>query len=663
MKPNSLLLSCQILFSVILLGLFGSPANASIPDWLATACKMPTPPNCGNANGVVLLDQTRLDVNDTGIVSRVHRVAVRILTKQGSDLANAFVGYIDTSERVRTNDAWLTRLGKSVQSFSGKTWQDLAAADSGAIYNEFRVKSVDCSGEAIADDVFGYETRVEGKPLFNQFFETFGGALPVLEKQFQINVPVGWRIQAAAENSNTLTSSVSANGCSQSWVLHQRPFQPSEPWSAPIGGATPVVHGSFAPPEDMKAGTMQFRNWEDVAAWQLRMAEPQCDFDQQLRIKADQLVAGCSDTAARVRAVCAFVQNLQYVANNRNLGLGFGYRPRKASEVVAKGYGDCKDKVNALRALLREAGMRSHPVTVLADDDPQIWAAWPSPMQFNHVIVGIEVDEGIKFPATISTRQWGRLLLFDPTDANTPLGGLPWILQGTKGLVNVENCDGLFDLPVLPSEQDWLVSRKVTMKLLPTGSVSGQTSLITYGQAGAETRNRLRNATARDLQVNITAALSGALPDVQVTNIKSADESEADNCSLKCEFAARKFAQLMPGSLAIVRLNVFGRGNIPTFTEKTRETPVMIHPIEQRDDITLELPAGFSVAECPANCALDSPYGRCIYVYELQKDTVRLHRSFTLFRRRVEPSDYAALRKFISDASKASQGTILLHTN
>ena len=65
---------------------------------------------------------------------------------------------------------------------------------------------------------------------------------------------------------------------------------------------------------------------------------------------------------ARVRAVYNFV-----VENTRYVGLEFGihgYKPYKVTQVLARRFGDCKDKASLLLALLREVGVDADLVLV-----------------------------------------------------------------------------------------------------------------------------------------------------------------------------------------------------------------------------------------------------------------------------------------------------------
>jgi hypothetical protein len=56
-------------------------------------------------------------------------------------------------------------------------------------------------------------------------------------------------------------------------------------------------------------------------------------------------------------------------------------------------YGDCKDKANLMRALLKAAGVRAFLLTVYATDADDVQAEWPSPQQFNPCILAIQLAD------------------------------------------------------------------------------------------------------------------------------------------------------------------------------------------------------------------------------------------------------------------------------
>src|SRR3974390_2168418 len=104
--------------------------------------------------------------------------------------------------------------------------------------------------------------------------------------------------------------------------------------------------------------------------------------------KAAELVQGKATDMDKVRALYEFVScDFRYVSLSFGLGR---YQPHAASEVLANGYGDCKDKNTLLAALLAAQGFDSTSVLIGTQHtlDPDV----PSPLQFDHVITRVNVD-------------------------------------------------------------------------------------------------------------------------------------------------------------------------------------------------------------------------------------------------------------------------------
>ena len=100
------------------------------------------------------------------------------------------------------------------------------------------------------------------------------------------------------------------------------------------------------------------------------------------------MVKGKTDDMAKVKALYDYVsRNIRYVSLSFGLGR---MQPHAASEVLANGYGDCKDKNTLLAALLDAEGF--HSTSVLIGSKLKLDPEIPSPSQFDHVITRVPVD-------------------------------------------------------------------------------------------------------------------------------------------------------------------------------------------------------------------------------------------------------------------------------
>jgi len=118
--------------------------------------------------------------------------------------------------------------------------------------------------------------------------------------------------------------------------------------------------------------------------------------------------------------------------------------------VFTKSYGDCKDKANLMRTMLKVVGIDSYLVAIYSGDRAHVQEAWPSPWQFNHMIVAVKASPQVTEPSVIEHPQLGRLLIFDPTDELTPPGYLLDYEQDSLALVLAGESGELVRMPVTP---------------------------------------------------------------------------------------------------------------------------------------------------------------------------------------------------------------------
>ncbi len=637
-------------------------APAAVPGWLRAAAAVPTPAHAAEAPVVVLLDETVATVAPDGAEVTERRCALRIINRSGRASAVGILpSYLDKEDKVELTAAWVLRDGKPVAPADKRQWLDIAAAGAGTIVSDNRARVVSYADFVLDGDVFGFETRVAGRLLFPQEIAVWGGSFPVVRRSFAIALPAGWSLRAVLDGPQAAAVAATRSGQRWSWELCDRPYRADEPAQPANARDDARLFIDLLPAGDARAAAWpRFDSWAEVAAWVRPLQDPQCDTDAALAAKVRELTVDCPDALAKMRALSRHVQRLRYVGVAQGLNKGFGYRPRKATEVNAKGWGDCKDKGNLLRAMLREIGVASYLVHAHTEAGRWLHEGWPSPKQFNHAIVAIRADPALALPATTEVPGLGQCLFFDATDPDTLLGDLPWPLQGAKVHVNAPGSAALTTLPVLPTETHHLMERRVSLRLDAAGTVVGDCSYGGPGRVGSIYRARIRVKTAKDLRTMVTERINSTVRGAILEEVTTTDDPLTGECRIGCRFAAARFAQMMPGGLAVVRLDVLSRDALPTFPAAERKLPVELQPILQRDEVVLALPERCAVEELPARVELQSTYGRYESSYETKGATVVARRVLRLEECIVPVGEYAALRKFLQEVAKADRSAVVL---
>ena len=147
----------------------------------------------------------------------------------------------------------------------------------------------------------------------------------------------------------------------------------AEPAMPGVGEIAPYLHVST------------YATWNDVGAWYWRLVEESLGADDEIRRTARGLVKRGMSDAERARAVHDFV-----VKGTRYVGLEFGihgYKPYKVTQVLARRFGDCKDKASLMIALLREVGVDAELVLVRTRRGGHLDTEPASLAVFDHAIV------------------------------------------------------------------------------------------------------------------------------------------------------------------------------------------------------------------------------------------------------------------------------------
>lgn len=134
----------------------------------------------------------------------------------------------------------------------------------------------------------------------------------------------------------------------------------------------------------------EFADWSDVARWGRRMFDAAAP-GRGLDAKAAEIQAAApKDRAAQVLAALQFVQK-----DVRYFGTEIGentHRPTTPDKVIEQRFGDCKDKVLLLTALLHRLGVPSTPVLVSTSYRNALRQMLPTPLAFDHVIARVDLD-------------------------------------------------------------------------------------------------------------------------------------------------------------------------------------------------------------------------------------------------------------------------------
>jgi PAS domain-containing protein len=328
------------------------------------------------------------------------------------------------------------------------------------------------------------------------------------------------------------------------------------------------------------------RSWRDVGLWYEDILAPVGRGEATVRAQARSLVSGVEDPRQRLETLLAFLrQDVRYVAVEVGIG---GFRPTPAAETLERRWGDCKDKSLLLIDLLHEVGVEAYPVLIRSSLGSDIDAAFPSPGQFNHLIVA--VPEGAV--ATDENDPVADAYLFlDPTQERGGAGWLaPWV-QGKQALVVRGEKSALVTTPQRTAQESRHFAIRARVDL--NGNARGRAVLTFTGRRAAAFRDVLQTPDAEPV---LRATFQRLLPGSNLGGVQW-DFEEASVPRLETS-AEVYLAALVQDSGDRRSVKLPGLTGTPAPRELDEpDFPLLVEPVSDQVQWRLEIPAPWCLPE------------------------------------------------------------------
>ena len=377
---------------------------------------------------VILLDDGAVRYEADGTGTKTYRQVTQILSADAvEDYAEHEFSYAPGHQRLTVNWIRVLRTDGTVISAAPTQVQDadVPATLTNPVYGDTKVRRYSLSGVAPGTVVDWSYTVEELQPFlpgdFLASWSVHTGRL-TRRSRYLVDLPATLRPHLVERNlSFKRREAFSGGRRTYLWATSDVPRVKAEEFMADSNGVLMSI--DLAAPIE----------WETIGTWYAGLARDRYGLDRSVRGKLRPMLIGTRTPEDTLRAVQRWVaQDIRYVSIA--LGMG-GYQPRTPAEVVATGYGDCKDKATLFIAALRGLGFRAHPV--LLNSGGRVERAAPSLGQLNHAIAVVERPEG--------------RIYVDLTADLVPYGELPEADQGQFGLIVYP--DGTSEQVTLPQAE------------------------------------------------------------------------------------------------------------------------------------------------------------------------------------------------------------------
>ncbi len=360
-----------------------------------------------------------------------------------------------------------------------------------------------------------------------------------------------------------------------------------------------------APPEDLASTTLLVGwgpadDWSAVGAWYDRLSTLPPRGGQVSELARSICPPG-GDRRECLEALARYVKTrVRYVAVEIAEGQ---WVPTPPQDVLARRWGDCKDKAQLLRALLDAVGIGSHLVLIRAGAAGEVDADFPWPFSFNHCILVLpEAAVPLRPDDPVAA---GYLWV----DATSELGGVGWLTtadQARPALVVAGEMSALVRSPERPNQE--------YRELLLLGRIESDGSLVAGAQLrleGARAEGWIRDLRSEPddrIAESVTAYLQSVVPGARVSGIAwSPTESVVPGFVIQAQVVAPAVARGVEGRRAVAPVALVAAPE-PRILDD-REVPVVLQLGIHHTRWEVTLPEGWC-APVPMDEQVENGVGR-----------------------------------------------------
>ncbi len=583
-------------------------------------------------NERTLRDLQVTTVYDSGLSSRFRQVVFQPLTDEAAASSRQYAfAYQADRQTVQLRAARVYRADGKIDEAT-ETTEGRADNPEIAMYTSARTFYVQFP-RLHPSDIVELQYRIDDTSSENAFADYFGeivylqSSIPVMNSEYVVIAPRTRALNFEVSPIPGLVREIkeTADGKLFRFFAASVPALLPEPNMPPWPEVRAHVHVST------------YNSWDDVGKWYSGLARDQLTPDDEVRSLVEKITKGLATDQDKVRAIYDYVvKQTRYVALEFGI---YGFKPRRASQTFARGWGDCKDKAALIVTMLRVVGIPANLVIVRTGMRGDFPSQPASLAPFDHAIAYVPSLD----------------LYLDGTAQWTGVRELPAMDRGALALVVGEQSAKLVKLPDPPADQSQRMWR-LEATLAPNGSAQVDLRFELTGAFGPQWRERFHSpATRRDRMSHDLAGemtgfeLAPGNAGLETNDLEDIEQSAKIHVRGKAPAFARKEGADL--SIPVTPPERF----VPTLASISQRQ----HDLRMRfqsvldETWTVRLPAGMVVKSLPSNATKTSPFGSFEIKVERKEGAVTVRTRIAFTRTRIKPSEYSEFQKYCEEIDRA----------
>jgi transglutaminase-like putative cysteine protease len=385
-----------------------------------------------------------------------------------------------------------------------------------------------------------------------------------------------------------------------------------------------------------------FKTIDDQYKWCYDIVKDNTDDVTALKTKADEITHGITGETNKVKTLLNWVhQNIRYIAYEDGIA---AFKPAKATDVMAKKYGDCKGMANLLKALLKSIGLDARLCWIGTNHIPYDMST-PSLSVHNHMIAAWFTN--------------GKTYFLDGTETNMAFNQYAERIAGRQ--VMIENGEKyiLTNVPAVIAEQNPDMEKRILT--IEGQNLKGSAEHLYKGEARSDMINKMIGIKKENLEKVLINYLSENNQDYGISNLKRSDIPGIDSV-LKINYdVLHKNGASEFGNEIYIDLDFRKE-----FDDFTIDTAKRIHNLQlsnktvMDEETELTIPAGYKISTLPANLNLQNSIMDMSITYKQTGNKLVYHKLMKIKQILLKKEEFALWNKQIQQLTDKYKEQVVL---
>jgi hypothetical protein len=594
-----------------------------------------------DAVAVVRNEEQFYDYKSIGSGTMKYKIAITVLNKAGDPYAEFAEVYDRFSTLYNIKATLYDGFGKKIKDFKSSDFKDQSVASDYTIFQDDRVKVLNVVSLSYPYTIeYSYNHDYNGILALPSWRSMKGYHISTEKSSYVFQRPNNLNVRILGSKDLKTDSALVKDKMVYTWTASNLAAYSREPLSTGLDKLISWV--KIAPNQfEFDSSKGDLSSWNSMGAWIAKLNEEGDLLPAAKKAMVQSLIKDAKTEKEKMQILYNHLQqNTRYVSVQ--LGIG-GFKPIIADKVAQVNYGDCKALSNYMKALLKEAGIKSNLV-VIGNGMPELNKDYSSIGQANHMILVVPSAKDTTF--------------LECTSQNYPMGYIGYDNSDRNVLMVTENGGQIIRTPKYRSLENYQKS-KTEVDLAEDGLAKIN---IKMSYANAQYEDNLGSLLAEPSEYRKRILSQLQFPDTELDQLKIT-QPDKRNAILNEEIAFKTKNLLTKGGdkLFLVVNQVNRKEHIPEKVTNRKTDFAILFDYNDDDEIVYTLPKGLTVEFLPKDVKLVSEFGEYHASFTQEGNKIIYKRSQTMTSKKFPPEKYNEYVDFFKKIVQADKSKAVLN--